>query len=100
MGISKALGQTSLGLMSQIMLTNIPAITVGALIGSILAEGAGRLFTRAAFSLFAMKEAEFAISWSAITITVLGIITVAVVTSFLTGLKVRKLIPVEMITEE
>ena len=100
MGISKALGQTSLGLMSQIMLTNIPAITVGALIGSLLAEVAGRLFTRAAFSLFALKEAEFAISWSAITITVLGIITVAVVTSFLTGLKVRKLIPVEMITEE
>ena len=99
-GISKAIGQTSLGLMVQIMLTNIPSITIGALIGVVLSEGAGRIFTRAAFTLFAMKEAEFDISISAMLISFFGIIFVAVVTSFLTGLKVRRLIPVEMITEE
>ena len=100
LGISKALGQTSLGLMTQIMLTNIPAITVGTVIGTLLSESAGKLFTKAAFSLFAMKEAEFAISGSAILICIIGIISVAIITSFLTGFKVRKLIPVEMIAEE
>ena len=100
LGISKALGQTSIGLMVQIMLTNIPAITVGALIGALLAQSAGKFFTKTAFSLFAMKEAAFEISLSAIFIAIAGIITVAIITSFLTGLKVRKLIPVEMITEE
>lgn len=99
-GISKAIGQTSLGLMVQIMLTNIPAITIGALIGVVLSEGAGKLLTRAAFSLFAMKEAAFKISITAMLIGFLGIIFVAIITSFLTGLKVRRLIPVEMITEE
>ena len=99
-GISKAIGQTSLGLMVQIMLTNIPSITIGALIGVVLSESAGKLFTRAAFSLFAMKEAAFNISITAMLIGFFGIIFVAVITSFLTGLKVRRLIPVEMITEE
>ena len=100
LGISKALGQTSLGLMVQIMLTNIPAVTVGTLIGAILAESAGKAFTKACFTLFAMKEAQFDISLNAIIISIVGIIGVAIITSFLTGLKVRRLIPVEMITEE
>lgn len=100
LGISKTLGQTSVGLMIQIMLTNIPAVTVGALIGALLAERAGKAFTKACFTLFAMKEAKFDISLNAIIICIVGIIGVAIITSFLTGLKVRRLIPVEMITEE
>ena len=100
MGISKALGQTSGGLILQIMLSNIPAILVGSLIGAMLAGAAGRGIVSAAFSLFVIKSVTFDISFRWIVITVIGIIAVAIATSALAGLRVRKLKPVEMITEE
>ena len=100
MGISKALGQTTGGLILQIMLSNIPAILVGSLIGAMLAGAAGRGIVSAAFSLFVIKSVTFDISFRWIVITVIGIIAVAIATSALAGLRVRKLKPVEMITEE
>ena len=100
MGISKAIGQTSGGLILQIMLSNIPAILVGCLAGALLAGAAGRGIVSAAFSLFVIKSVTFDISVGWIIITVIGIIAVALFASALAGLKVRKLKPVEMITEE
>ena len=100
MGVSKALGQTSGGLILQIMLSNIPAILVGSLIGAMLAGAAGRGIVSVAFSLFVIKSVTFDISYGWIVVTVIGIIAVAIATSALAGLRVRKLKPVEMITEE
>ncbi|MBQ9234322.1 MAG: hypothetical protein IJ167_09875, partial [Lachnospiraceae bacterium] len=91
---------TSGGLILQIMLSNIPAILVGSLIGAMLAGAAGRGIVSAAFSLFVIKSVTFDISFRWIVVTVIGIIAVAIATSALAGLRVRKLKPVEMITEE
>ena len=100
MGISKALGQTSGGIATQIMLSNMPSILIGTILGALLAKTAGSGICKAAFSLFAMKEVTFNISPIFMLITVIGIVAVAMLTAGAEGLKVRKLRPVEMITEE
>ena len=100
MGISKAMGMTSGGLISQVMLSNIPAIVVGVLIGTLLAPAAGYWGCRVIFAIFGIRKIAFDISPYAILITTSGIIAVALITSGLLGLKVRRLQPVEMITEE
>ena len=100
MGISKALGQTSGGLISQIMLSNMPAILVGGIIGAVFSSLVGAFGVETVFSGFGIKKVCFDIPFVYMLATVAGIVLVAVVTSGLAGLKVRKLNPVEMITEE
>ena len=100
MGISKALGQTSGGLITQIMLSNVPAILAGAILGGMLAPFAGGSMIKTAFSLFAVRQIDFNIPVYYILLTIIGIIAVAVFTAATAGLKVRKLKPVTMITEE
>ncbi|MBP5178553.1 MAG: ABC transporter permease [Lachnospiraceae bacterium] len=100
MGISKALGQTSGGLISQIMLSNMPAILAGGIIGAVLADFVGGFGVETVFSGFGIKRVCFDIPFIYMLATVAGIMLVAIITSGLAGLKVRKLNPVEMITEE
>ena len=100
MGISKALGQTSGNLISQIMFSNMPAIIVGTLVGSLLAPSVGSSTCKAAFSLFVIKDVPFSIPPYYMIFTVVGIVVIALLTSASSGLKVRGLNPVEMITEE
>ena len=100
MGISKALGMTSGGLISQIMLSNAPAILVGIIIGALISQPLGGKLCLACFSLFGMKSMEFNLPMYIIVGTGIGIFVVALVTSALLGIKVRKLKPIEMITEE
>lgn len=100
MGISKALGQTSGGLLKQIMLSNMPAIVTGAVLGALLATPAGGAAVRAAFSLFVIKNITFSISPVWMIVSVTGIVLVALLTSAAAGLKVRGLKPAEMICED
>ena len=100
MGISKAMGMTSGGLISQIMLSNIPAILGGVLLGTLLAQWVGIWGCKALLAMFGIKKVSFEISLLAMLITAAAIILVALITSGLQGLKVRKLQPVDMITEE
>ena len=100
MGIGKALGQTSGNLISQIMLSNMPAILTGTVMGALLAPAAGEGLCKSAFSLFVLKSVPFSIPPYYMLITVVGILTIAIITSGSAGLKVRGLKPVEMITEE
>ena len=100
MGISKALGQTGGGLIKQIMLSNMPAITAGAILGASLATPAGSAAVRAAFSLFVIKNISFTISPVWMILSVTGIVAVALLTSAVAGLKVRQLRPAEMICED
>ena len=100
MGISKAMGMTSGGLITQIMLSNIPAILGGVLLGSLLARWVGIWGCKALLSMFGIRKMTFDISFFYVIITAVSIILVALITSGLLGRKVRKLNPVEMITEE
>ena len=100
MGISKALGQTTSGLICQIMLSNIPAVSIGAVIGTLLAQPAGSGAVKAAFSLFVIRNVTFDISVFWRLVCFAGIIITAILAAAAAGLKVRGLKPVEMITEQ
>ncbi len=100
MGVSKALGQTTRELVTQIMLSNLPAIICGTLIGVVLSQELGKKAVTAAFSLFEMNDIAFQISPIWMLLTVAGILLIALLTAGFEGLKVKRLIPVEMITEE
>ena len=100
MGISKALGMTSGGLILQIMLSNLPAIAAGVLAGVLLAPAAGSRLTLAILSIFGIERLPFHIPAGYMAVTAAAILAVALGTAGLLGLKVRKINPVQMITEE
>ena len=100
MGISKALGMTSGGLISQIMLSSIPAILAGILAGILLSQPVGGRMCVAMLSFFGMEKMKFGIPGGYMLATAAIILAVAVATAGLLGLKVRRINPVEMITEE
>ena len=100
MGISKALGMTSGQLLVQIMMTNVPAILAGILIGTALSQMAGEKMCVTIFSLFGINHVDFDIPFIWMAITIVGVIAVAMIASGVSGLKIRGLKPVEMIAEE
>ncbi|MBE5924727.1 MAG: ABC transporter permease [Lachnospiraceae bacterium] len=99
-GISKALGMTSGQLILQIMMSNVPVILAGTVIGALLSESFGSKACIASFSLFGIKQMTFSISPIWQLVTIVGILAVALITAGLFGLKIRTLNPVAMITEE
>ncbi|MBQ4271198.1 MAG: FtsX-like permease family protein [Clostridiales bacterium] len=100
MGINKALGMNSGDLLAQITLSNIPAVVTGALLGVLVSGWAGRGFIKAAFSYMGIKKIAFEISFQWMAVVFIGLIAIALITSAAAGLKVKKIIPMEMITEE
>lgn len=100
MGISKALGMTSGQLIAQIMMSNVPAIIAGMLVGAAISKHVGKAMSKSIFSMFGITSLEFNISFIWIALTIVGIFAVALVASGVSGLKVRMLRPVEMITED
>ena len=100
MGVSKALGMTSGGLIIQIMLSSIPAILAGILAGVLLSQPVGSKLCLVMLSLFGMEKITFGIPAGYMLSTAVMILAVALATAGLLGLKVRKINPVEMITEE
>ena len=100
MGISKALGMTSAELIVQIMLSNIPAIAVGVAAGALLAPTVCARVTIAILSLFGIVKLSVSVGGGYIAFTGAAILVVALSTAGLLGLRVRRINPVEMITEE
>ena len=100
MGISKALGMTAGGLITQIMLSSIPAVTAGVLIGALFSQPAGSSLCITAFSIFGLEKVPFHVPVFYMIATGLAILAVALATAGIFGLKVRKINPVEMITED
>ena len=100
MGISKAMGMTSGGLIVQIMLSSIPAILAGIAAGMLLARPVGGRLCVAMLSIFGMEKMPFVIPGKYIILTAAIILAVALATAGILGCRVRRINPVEMITEE
>ena len=100
MGINKALGMSSGDLLAQISFSNIPTVAAGAVLGAALSGIAGTAVIKAVFSYMGIKAITFAISFDRMAAVFAGVVLIAYITSALAGLKVRRIIPMEMITEE
>ncbi len=99
-GINKALGFTSGQLMLQIMIMNIPTITLGVILGTILSLPASNYLINASFILFGMRGINYTLHPKWMAVTLIGIIVTAMVTSLICSLSVRKTEPVELLMEE
>lgn len=100
LGVSKALGFTSKELVYQTMLSNIPAILMGILLGLLVSQYAGSKLLKTAFSIFGFKKVEFTIGAGPYFLTAIIITGVAMVTSAKMGQRIKTLEPVKMIMEE
>ena len=100
LGVNKALGFSSNQLISQVMLSNIPAIIIGIGLGLLAATFFGDKIVIAMFSIFGFRKVSFVISPLNYILVIVMIICVALLVSWFNGKRIKKLEPVKMITEE
>ena len=100
LGVSKALGFTSGQLIWQTMLSNMPAITIGVILGLILSPVSGEKLMMSAFAIFGFRKAIFTVLPTSYVLTAVIIIGIAMATAALLGRRIKSLEPVKMITEE
>ncbi len=100
LGVSKALGFSSAQLIRQTMLSNLPSILIGVIIGLILSPVSGANLMKSAFTVFGFKKAEFTVLPVSYLITALLICGISMATAAFLGRRITTLEPVKMITEE
>ena len=99
-GINKAIGFTSGQLMLQTMISNIPAILIGVIIGSAVSAPAASEVMSVSLVFFGMEKIQATVPLYGIITTLAGILLVALVTSFMCSLSIRKVEPVGLLAEE
>ena len=100
LGVSKALGFTSGQLIRQIMLSNMPSIVIGVVIGLILSPVSGENLMKSAFAIFGFRKAIFTVLPLSYIMTAVIICGIAMLTAAYLGRRIKSLEPVNMITEE
>lgn len=99
-GVNKALGFTSGQLMIQTMISNIPAILIGVLIGSAVSSPVSSFVMSVSLVLFGMEKIDVTVPVYGLIATLAGILAVALITSLLCSLSIRKVEPVGLLAEE
>ncbi|MCR5148353.1 MAG: ABC transporter permease [Eubacterium sp.] len=99
-GVSKALGFTTQNLMIQTAMSNIPALIIGSLVGILVSGFFGSVVTKALLSMFGFEKVSLDIPVIYAFMVFAGMLIVAAASSMLISARIRKLNPVEMITEE
>lgn len=100
LGISKAMGYTTAQLIAQTVLQNLPVIAAGAVIGGLAGSRLMGTVIVLCLSTVGITRCSFVVSGHWVFLTVIGIVGVALAVSFLSALRIRKILPVEMLTEE
>jgi ABC-type lipoprotein release transport system permease subunit len=100
LGVSKALGYTSGQLILQTMLSNMPSVLIGIVLGLIVSFFSAEKLMRILFSLFEFRKAPFYVNPGSYVIAIVLIAGIALLTSAWIGRRIRTLEPVKMITEE
>ncbi len=98
-GVSKALGFTTGQLIAQTVLVNLPVIALGAMLGMGLTYLFMNPLTVLCLSFVGIRQCEMGVPFVWSVVTVIGIVAVALATSFLSSVRIRKIEPVRMLTE-
>ena len=100
LGVSKALGYTSGELIRRTLMTNIPTIVFGIILGIVMHIGIANRTVLLGLSAFGIRRNEFSTDplWFVITSAI--ILICAVLTAFLSGRSITKLEPVKILKEE
>ena len=100
LGVNKALGFTSNQLILQLILSNLPSIIIGIVLGLVFVTFFGGKTVLLMFSIFGFRKVQFVMQPISYVLVVLIITGVAVVVSLINGKRIKELEPVKMITEE
>ncbi len=100
LGVSKALGYTSGELIRRTLMTNLPTIAIGIIIGIILHIAVSNQLFLVVFSFFGIRQIVFNTNAIWFVITAALIMLCAIVTAFTSGRGIAKLEPVKMLKEE
>ncbi|MCR5489916.1 MAG: ABC transporter permease, partial [Saccharofermentans sp.] len=100
LGVSKALGYTSGELMRRTLMTNIPTIVIGMVLGIVMHVLFTNRLILIGLSTFGIKQNSFKTSPVWIALTALMILVCAVVSAFFSGKGITKLEPVKILKEE
>ena len=100
LGVSKALGYTSGELIRRTLMTNLPTIAIGIVLGIILHIVLSNKLFLVVFSFFGIKQIVFDTNIIWFVITAALIMLCAIVTAFTSGRGITKLEPVKILKEE
>jgi predicted lysophospholipase L1 biosynthesis ABC-type transport system permease subunit len=100
LGVSKALGYTSGELIRRTLMTNLPTIAIGIIIGIILHIAVSNQLFLVVFSFFGIRQIVFNTNAIWFVITAALIMLCAIVTAFTSGRGIAKLEPVKILKEE
>ncbi|WP_034450790.1 ABC transporter permease [Butyrivibrio sp. AE2032] len=100
LGVSKALGYTSGELIRRTLMTNMPTIALGVILGLLLHIAFANRSILFGLSSFGIRQNDFSTDpkWYAITAAI--ILICAVITAFLSGRSITKLEPVRILKED
>lgn len=99
-GIYKALGFTTGQLILQTIMSNLPVISLGAVLGAIFAVFLIDPLVTTSFAFCGIRKCNMEINPVWPIVTVIGIVLITISVSFLCSLKIRKIEPVKMLMEE
>lgn len=100
LGLNKAFGFTTGQLVMQTMMMNLPVIAAGAICGVVLSIYLMEPLIVMCLSFCGIEKCPFTVNFFWMAVTVAGVVAVAAVSSFLSAIKIRKIEPVRMLTEE
>lgn len=100
LGLNKAFGFTTVQLIGQTMMMNLPVIAAGAVVGAVLSVFLMEPLIVFCLSFCGIEKYVFTVNFLWMAVTVVGIVLVAVVASFASAFKIRKIEPVKMLVEE
>lgn len=99
-GIYKAIGYTTGNLMTQTVMSNLPVIFAGAVVGAVASIFTAGPLSCACLSFCGIEKCSVSISPVYLVGTVIGITLVAFIVAMAVSSKIRKVEPVKMLTEE
>jgi ABC-type antimicrobial peptide transport system permease subunit len=100
LGVSKALGYTSGELIRRTLMTNLPTIALGVILGIVLHIALSNKLFLVVFSFFGIRQIVFHTNAIWFVITAAIIMLCAIVTAFASGRGIAKLEPVKILKEE
>ena len=100
LGLNKAIGFTTGQLIGQTMMMNMPVIFLGSVFGALLSKVAMGPMVVLCLSYCGIEKCDFTVHPFWVVLTIVGILAVAVVASFISAVKIRKIEPVKMLMEE
>ena len=100
LGVSKAMGYTSGELIRRTLMTNLPTIVLGIVIGLVMHIAFSNRMILIGLATFGIRQNNFVTSPVLFAATAAIILGCAVVTAFLSGTGITKLEPVKILKEE